>query len=343
LAAVKNVGIGAVESIIAARQAGGAFVSLADVVARVDARAVNKRVLESLIKAGAFDSLGRPRAALLQEIDAAMSSGQRLAKTRAESQTGLFDAGGTTPMPPRVLPAVEVEEFSKSELLAMERDMLGMYVSGHPLGHVRDRLAQRVTTTINQLPEMRDRSEVVIGGLIAALKRTTTKNGAAMAFATIEDLTGSVEVIIFPKTYEQSSLALRRDAVVVVRGRLDVAEQQVKVLADGVIALDEVPGSGPAPSGGGGDGAAPNGPVATPAGASMALHVTVDADRHGVEGLRQLKDLLARHRGDRPVVLTVRAEGRAVQMQPGDLRVAASSRLIDEIDGLLGPHSAAWM
>jgi DNA polymerase-3 subunit alpha len=346
LAAVKNVGIGAVESILRAREAGGPFASLPDLVARVDTRTVNKRVLESLIKAGAFDSLGRPRAALLQEIDAAISSGQRVARARAESQTGLFELGGATPGRAPARPMVEVEEFSRSELLAMERDMLGMYISGHPLGHVRDRLAQRTTTTINQLAEMRDRSEVVIGGLVTALKRTTTKNGAAMAFATVEDLTGGVEVIIFPKTYEQSNLALRRDAVVVVRGRLDVAEQQVKVLADGVIALDDAPaGHGPAASGNGGRDPAPNGPTQAPqpAEAGAALHVTVDADRHGVEGLHRLRELLARHRGDHPVVLTVRAEGREVRMQPGDLRVTPSQRLRDEIDGLLGPQSAVWV
>jgi DNA polymerase-3 subunit alpha len=280
----------------------------------------------------------------LQEIDAAMSSGQRVARARAESQTGLFEIGVAPPAPVGV-GAAAVEEFSRSELLAMERDMLGMYISGHPLGHVRERLAQRTTTTINQLPEMRDRSEVVIGGLVTALKRTTTKNGAAMAFATVEDLTGSVEVIVFPKTYEQSNLSLRRDAVVVVRGRLDVAEQQVKVLADGVIALDDVPGGhGSAASGNGDRDPASNVPVqaSQPVEGGEVLHVTVDADRHGVEGLQRLKELLARHRGDRPVVLTVRAEGRTVRMQSGDVRVTPSPRLIDEIDGLLGPQSAVW-
>ncbi|OFX31598.1 MAG: DNA polymerase III subunit alpha [Armatimonadetes bacterium RBG_16_67_12] len=339
LAAVKNVGTGAVASIISARKAGGPFTSLADLVARVDLRTVNRRVLESLIKAGAFDSLGRPRALLLQEIDAAMSGGQRLARSRAESQTGLFELGESAPAPATAGRPGDIEEFSKAELLAMERDMLGMYISSHPLAHVRDRLSQRITATVGQLSEMRDRSDVVVGGLITALKRTTTKNGAAMAFMTLEDLTGSVEVIVFPKTYEQSSLSLRRDAIVVVRGRLDVADQQVKVLAEGVIALDDAPAS---------NGPAVEAPVARREAARApegngTLYVLLDAERHGEEGLRRLKELLARHRGDRPVLLTVRAGGREVRMQAGDLRVASNPAVVQEIESLLGPRTASWI
>ncbi len=338
LAAVKNVGSGAVEAIINARDGGGAFVSLADLTARVDTRLVNKRVLESLIKAGALDSLDRPRAALLQEVDAAISGGQRVARQRAGAQTGLFDAGETPVVPAPAAGAVGVEEFSKSELLAMEKDMLGMYISDHPLAHVQEALAQRITTSIAQLSEMHDRSEVVIGGLIAALKRTTTKAGSAMAFMTLEDLTGSVEVIVFPKTYEDAHLGLKRDAVVVVRGRLDVADQQVKVLADGVVPLEPLPGPAPA--------SAPDAPRVASAVApafDATLHVLLDADRHGEDGLVRLRELLGRYRGDRPVVLTVRADGREVKMQAGGLRVMPGSAVVKEIEGLLGPSTAAWI
>lgn len=356
LAAIKHVGASAVEAIVRARGSGGPFRSLADLVARVDTRTVNKRVLESLIKAGAFDSLGRPRAALLQEVDAAMAAGQRLARSRDQSQTGLFDLG--EPAAATSGTAVKVEEFSRTELLAMERDMLGMYVSGHPLSHVRDRLAQRTTVTVDRLHEMRDRSDVVVGGLITALKRTTTRNGSAMAFLTLEDLTGGVEVIVFPKVYEQCHLALRRDAVVVVRGRLDVSEQQVKILADGVVALEEAPeGVGSAGgaetaalrSGGGAETAAPqraNGAETTaPHGGrgEDVLHVIVDAERHGEDGLHRLREILGRHRGDRPVLLTVRADGREVRMQAGDVRVAHGPAVVEQVERLLGPHTAEWV
>jgi len=204
----------------------------------------------------------------------------------------------------------------------MERDMLGMFISDHPLTHVQDALARRVTTTVAQLSEMRDRSEIVIGGLIASLKRTTTKAGSAMAFATVEDLTGSVEVIVFPKTYEEAHLTLKRDAVVIVRGRLDVADQQVKVLAEGVVPLEPFP---PAPA------------------RDVTLHVLLDADRHGEDGLVRLHELLERYRGDRPVVLTIRSDGRDVKMQPGDLRVTSGPAVVQEIEGLLGPSTASWI
>ncbi|MGQ0572251.1 MAG: DNA polymerase III subunit alpha [Armatimonadota bacterium] len=334
LAAVKHVGGSAVESILRAREAEGPFVALADLVARVDPRTVNRRVLESLIKAGAFDSLGRPRAVLLQEIDTAMATGQRSVRARAGAQTGLFELGGPTPPPAPAGP--DAEEFSKAELLAMERDMLGMYVSGHPLAGMRERLAERITATVSQLAEMRDRSEVAVGGLITALKRTTTKGGAAMAFMTLEDLTGTVEVIVFPKAYEQSNFGLRRDAIVIVRGRLDVADQQVKVLADGVIPLMDAPSAG-APSA-----EAPSMDQGR-AGGDAALHVVVDAERHGEHGLQRLRELLGRHRGDRPVLLTVRADGREVRMQAGDLRVASTPGVVEEIEGLLGPRTASWV
>jgi DNA polymerase-3 subunit alpha len=367
LSGIKNVGGSAVESILAARAA-APFESLADLVSRVDTRTVNKRVLESLIKAGAFDSLRRPRAALLQEIDAALSAGQRAARERSGSQTGLFDLGSA--LAPAAEPGAEVEEFSKAELLAMERDMLGLYLSGHPLASARDRLEARITTNIAQLGEMRDRSDVVIGGLVTALKRTTTKAGSAMAFLTLEDLTGGVEVIVFPKTYEQNHLNLRRDAILVVRGKLDVADQQVKVLADAVIPLDETPAAveapkAPAPSAlavaRASVAAAPavaRVPVAVPAavavtegpaeaggesGQAAALHVVVDASLHGEDGLRRLRDVLARHQGERPVVLTVRADGREVRMQARGVRVADGSRVVEAVDELLGPRSASWI
>ena len=333
LSAVKNVGSGAVESIVKVRADGGPFASLIDLASRVDTRLVNKRVLESLIKAGAFDSLGRPRAVLLQEVDAAIAGGQRAARQRTGAQTGLFGSEETPVMQVAAGRPGDGEEFSKAELLAMERDMLGMFISDHPLSHVQDALAQRVTTTVAQLSEMRDRSEIVIGGLIASLKRTTTKAGSAMAFATVEDLTGSVEVIVFPKTYEESHLTLKRDAVVIVRGRLDVADQQVKVLAEGVIPLEPLPAPASVSP-------APFPPAPAP---DVTLHVLLDADRHGEDGLVRLHELLGRYRGDRPVVLTVRADGRDVKMQPHDLRVMSGPAVVQEIEGLLGPSTASWI
>jgi DNA polymerase-3 subunit alpha len=200
---------------------------------------------------------------------------------------------------------------------------------------------------------MHDRSEIVIGGLVSALKRTTTKAGSAMAFMTLEDLTGSVEVIVFPKTYEDAHLTLKRDAIVVVRGRLDVADQQVKVLADGVFLLEPLPvpaGVTPAPAPAVWTASSPVAvvrpaePPVTPAQPRDAtLHVLVDADRHGEDGLVRLHELLGRHRGDRPVMLTIRADGRDVKLQAGGVRVTSGPAVVQEIEGLLGPSTASWV
>jgi DNA polymerase-3 subunit alpha len=334
LTAIKNVGAGAVEAILRARQEGGPFTSLANLVERVDPRAVNKRVLESLIKAGALDSLGAGRAQMLQALDTTLEAAQRVQRARASGQTGLFDLGDD----PQAADAgsVAVEEFSRDELLAMEKEMLGLYISDHPLRHAHARLAASTSVSLRQLGELPDKTAVVVGGLITSVKRTTTRSGAAMAFVTLEDLTGSGEVIVFPKTYEQVHLLLKRDAVVVVRGRVDVTEQQAKVLADRVVPLEEAEEVEPlsVPAGGAdadGDGAEPLRPA--------ALHVRVDTRRCGEDGLLRLREVLRRRRGPAPVFLHLITGGQEVVMNPRELLVLPSADLQAEIEQLLGAGS----
>jgi DNA polymerase-3 subunit alpha len=240
LAAVRNVGVGAVEVAIAAREAGGPFTSLGDFCARVDTRLVNQRVIASLIKAGAFDRLGS-RAQMLQTLDAVMERAQRSQRARNEAQTGLFgDLGAAGDSGSAAAPSgsdTVVEEFTKDELLTMEREMLGLYISDHPLRQWAPVLERRTTATIAALADLPDRREVTVGGLVATVKRSMTRSGSTMAFVTLEDLTGSIEVLVFPRAYEQHGLSLKRDAVVLLRGKLDVDEQSVKLLCDEVIAL----------------------------------------------------------------------------------------------------------
>ncbi|HYM68237.1 MAG TPA: DNA polymerase III subunit alpha, partial [bacterium] len=197
LAAIRNVGVGAVDTIIAARESGGPFRTLADLCARVDTRQVNQRVIASLVKAGALDSLGASRAQMLQSLDDTLEQAQRSQRARAQGQTGLFDLGASAP----VLPDSDapVQEFSPEERLTMEREMLGLYISDHPLRRWQPVIEGKATTTIAQLPDLRDRQEVVVGGLVGAVKRSITRSGSAMAFLTLEDLTGSVEVLVFPR------------------------------------------------------------------------------------------------------------------------------------------------
>ncbi|MBI2247753.1 MAG: DNA polymerase III subunit alpha [Armatimonadetes bacterium] len=333
LAAVKNVGLGAVEAILDTRKEGGPFTSLEDLLERVDPRTVNKRVLESLIKSGALDSLGEARAQMLQKLDAVMEFAQNVQRARASGQTGLFDLGEAAPVPSSD-EAVQVEEFSKEELLVMEKEMLGMYISDHPLRHVHDVLAARVNVPLHQLMELPDKSQVVVGGIISGVKRTTTKGGSAMAFLTLEDLTGSCEVIIFPKTYEQVHFLLKRDAVVIVRGKVDIMEQQAKVLAERLVSLEE---------------ADPVEPLPVLAGArsingeqrdvAPTLHVRVDATRFGQEGLHRLKALLAQRQGDDPVVLHLLTGGQEIILNAREMKVAASEELRAELEAWLGAGS----
>ncbi|MGH2349684.1 MAG: DNA polymerase III subunit alpha [bacterium] len=341
LAAVKNVGLGAVEAILDTRRDGGPFSSLPDLLERVDARAVNKRVMESLIKAGALDSFGQPRAALLAALDDSLDAAQKVQRARASGQTGLFDLGGAVPQPDAAGSA-QVEEFSKAELLAMEKEMLGLYISDHPLRHVQDALAARVNTALHQLLDLPDKSDVVVGGIVTGVKRTTTKSGSAMAFVTVEDLTGSCEVIIFPKAYEQVHFLLKRDSVVVIRGKVDVSEQQAKILADRVSALDDTDDA-PAPpppripvqarvpqrgATGNGDGAR-----------AATLHVRLDTAKFGEAGLHRLKEMLSGRSGDRPVVLHLVTAGREVVLTANDVRVADTPELHAAIERWLGAGS----
>ncbi|HXF82709.1 MAG TPA: DNA polymerase III subunit alpha [bacterium] len=341
LAAVKNVGFAAVEAILAARKAGGPFTSLLDLLERVDPRALNKRVVESLIKAGALDRLGR-RAQMLALLDSSLEAAQRLQRERASGQTGLFDAAPAEGAPP----ALEVEEFSSDELLQMEKEMLGLYISDHPLRQVQAQLAARVNLPLSGLRELPDRAAVTVGGIITQVKRTTTKSGSAMAFVTLEDLTGAAEVIIFPKTYEQAHVLLKRDAVVVVRGRVDVAEQEPKVLADRVQPLEEAPeveplAGEPAPGAArnGGEAPRPEGADADAGRAARTLHVRVDAARVGEDGLERLHAALGRRKGPASVVLHIVRGGREVVLQAREISVAATAELASELETLCGAGS----
>jgi DNA polymerase-3 subunit alpha len=353
LSAVKNVGLGAVEEIIRARTGGGPFVSLVDLSSRVDGRLVNKRVLESLIKAGAFDSLAQPRAQLLATSDQALAAAARAQRLRDSPQQGLFELGEGAPAEGPAL--FQIEEFSREERLAMEKEMLGLYISDHPLTHVQEDLAARVSLPIGQLSEVRDRTVVAVGGIVTALKRTTTKSGSVMAFLTLEDLTGSVEVIVFPKSYEQNAFLLKRDAILVVRGRADVAEQQVKILAESLYPLAEAPAAEPLAGAEavvalGADRSA--GPVGNGGPAGLEEEAEVEADRRalhvrlpahlGAQALERLRAALDRYRGDHPLILHLVRDDRETVVRAQEIRVRADPALAADLESEFGA-GAAWV
>ncbi|MCR4419844.1 MAG: DNA polymerase III subunit alpha [Clostridia bacterium] len=313
LAAVKNVGEGAIASILEAR-AEGPFASLADFCRRVDLHQVNKRVIESLIRCGAMDSLGVGRARLLAGLDACLEAAQRRQEDRLRGQLSLFDLGSPEEDlgPEVVLP--EVEEFSPQDLLGMEKDMLGFYVSGHPLAEYRDRLALHVTCPIAELGQLEEGTAVVVGGMVAQVRRLTTKKNEVMASLLVEDTTGGVEVLVFPRLWSSAQELLGSGQVVVVEGRTDGTEEGVKILADRVRPL--------------------------PAETKLKVVIRLEPDCDGRK-LRALQAALLRHRGPNPVYLFFPGQAKYLRVAE-TFWVSASEELRRELEVIAGPGTVEW-
>jgi DNA polymerase III alpha subunit len=217
LAAVRNVGDGAVRELIE-RRGSGPFTSLADICSRVDCRIVNRRVLESLVKAGALDGLPGNRSEQLAGLDAALDYGQHGAQARALGQTSLFASDESGGLPPPALPRRDAP--SGLLLLAQEKEAIGVYISGHPLADKADELGRRTTHAIASLKELPEDESVTIGGVITASRRVVTKAGGQMLVAKLEDLTGTIELVVFPKWFPELSPLLLDEAIVIVKGRV---------------------------------------------------------------------------------------------------------------------------
>ena len=236
LAGVKNVGEGAIESILQAR-ADGAFKSLVDFCERIDMRLVNKRVLESLIKCGALDSTGWRRSQLLAVSEQAVDLALSRQKDRANGQLGLFgdDSGHAF----QELTPPNLEELPKPQILAMEKEMTGFFVTGHPLDEYRQQLRGMQALSTLVAAECSDNQSVQIAGIVTAAKRIPTKNGETMCFVTLEDFTGSVEVIVFPRTFERTGPLLVPDRPLAVAGRVSITEDKLKVIAESIKLLGQ--------------------------------------------------------------------------------------------------------
>jgi DNA polymerase-3 subunit alpha len=236
LAGVKNVGDNAIAGILAVRAEGGRFASLVDFCSRIDMRLVNKRMLESLIKCGAFDSFGWKRAQLLAALDQAAEVAAARQRDRDSGQLGLFGddsaAGADDITPPRL------DELPHEELLAMEKEMTGFYVTGHPLDKYREIMKSYTAVGLLSEGEYGDGQPVKVAGLVAGAKRITTKSGDMMCFVALEDFTGQVEVVVFPRLFERVGRFVLPDAAVAVSGRLNVGEETVKVIAEDIAPLE---------------------------------------------------------------------------------------------------------
>jgi DNA polymerase III subunit alpha len=239
LNAVKNVGEAAAQAIVAARQEGGPFLSIWDFTDRVDPQVVNKRALESIVKAGALDSTGDARKGMLEVLEHALSYGQTKQADRAAGQASIFDEApgddGATPAAHH--PDIPAGEYDKAELLRLEKETLGVYVSEHPLHAVRDQLRRKTDCALADVERRRDGEVVTVGGIVSAVKQLTTKKGDPMVFLGLDDLSGEIEVVVFNSVYAAARELCAADTVLVVKGRIDHKQEGETKL----IALEVVP------------------------------------------------------------------------------------------------------
>ena len=313
LAAIRNVGEGVVASIKSAREAKGAFTSFGDFLAKVDAQVCNKKTIESLIKAGAFDELGHHRKGLvavhLTAIDAVIES----KRAEAIGQFDLFgDVGGSQMSGLEI--DIPIGEWDKETLLAFEREMLGLYVSDHPLLGVEHILRSNTDMSISALLDDGGVQEgfVTIGGLITGISRKVSRQGSSWAIVTIEDLEGALEVLFFSNTYNQYALTLIEDRVVTIRGRVDRREDQVRFSAFEMSPLDITSG--------------PVGPLLISLPISSCTPPIVD----------RIKEILRSHPGKREVHLQINDAGANTMMKI-DALVTSSPSLSADLKSILGP------
>jgi DNA polymerase-3 subunit alpha len=239
LAAVKNVGDNAIEAIIGVREETGPFSTLYDFCQRVNLKVVNRRVIESLIKCGAFDTTGETRAQMMAGLEEYLEAGQKRQRDREDGQISMFDDIEETiqlEYRPRTLP---VPEWEESQLLGHEKEVIGFYITGHPLTRFERQLRLYAVANTQTLGEFQDGDKISLGGMVFKTRLQTTRKGDRMAFVTLEDVQGQVEVIVFPEVFKEFGAALETDQPVLVRGIVDWGEDKPKIIADRIVLLSE--------------------------------------------------------------------------------------------------------
>jgi DNA polymerase-3 subunit alpha len=315
MAAVKNVGDGSIQAILEARRAGGPFRTLIDLLERVDPKAMNRRVVESLVKAGAFDSWGVPRSALMEGVERAMEEGARRRRDRESGQGMLFA------MAPRRVDAfrfADVPEWPLSQKLALEREVLGLYLSGHPMEAFAVDERRFGTCAISDLNGCDDGIEVRIVGVPSEVKTIKTRRGDRMAFVTLEDSRGGVECVFFAEPWMRSQAALTKGGPVLVTGRLEKGEESHKVLASTAELIEEAR-----------------------ARTFRTVHIHMEDTDLGGDRIDRLKALLETERGECEAFLVVRSGGRfKATFTLTAARVAPTVSLEEGVLGILGRPDA---
>jgi DNA polymerase-3 subunit alpha len=319
LAAIKNVGENAIRSILDARQKNGNFESLFDFCEQVDLRIVNKRVIESLIKAGALDSLGHRRSQLFAVLDKAIEGAQKVQRDRESGQQGLFGVGPTTreSEPTRGthdLP--NTPEWEESLLLSYEKETLGFYITGHPLAKYAADLREFSTVSTESLLERDSGIEVSLGGIVTQIKNLRTKKGDRMALIQLEDLTGSVEAVIFPEPFQRYEKLVESDAALLVKGVLDVEDSGArKIRISEIQALEGIRER-----------------------LAKSVIIRVNVQRASQQIAEKLQRVLDGHPGESSVIFELeQPKAYLVTLRPNQfVKVKLSSQLVQQVESLCG-------
>jgi DNA polymerase III subunit alpha len=329
LGAIKNVGGAAIESVVRTRLEAGPFVSLEDFCSRVDLRLLNRRVIESLIKAGAFDSLKVGRATLLASLDQAMEAGQRRQRDREEGQASLFDV--LEKPPPAVsmgggrAPATATPEWPPEEMLGYEKEVLGFYLSGHPLEQYREVGRRLGAATASELHARAVGARVLLLGQVSAFTENSTKSGNRMAFATLDLVDGTVPLTIFPEPYRNAGATLKRRGPVLVRGRIDDSDKGRVVLAEEIKPLDE---------------AATDAGTGELEGQALTCRIRMRVGEQSPETLlTSVRTICRDHRGRTPLFLHMLLPGQEVVIRATELAVEPDATMVTKIETLLGQGS----
>ncbi|HVC86710.1 MAG TPA: DNA polymerase III subunit alpha [Gaiellaceae bacterium] len=314
LNAVKGVGEGAAKALIAARTEGGPFESIWDFAERVDQTVSNKRVLEALVKCGALPG---SRKGNLEVLEQAVAWGQKQQADRLAGQGSIFDLGPAEDERPKHHPATPADEYEKGELLRLEKEVLGLYVSEHPLSSIRDQLRRKSDATIAELDRRRDGEVVTLGGIVSGVRHMTTKRGDAMVFLRFEDVTGTVEVVVFAATYDKVRELCTADRVLIVKGRVDRKEGETKLVALELIAFEAVPDR-------------------------REVRLVIDATKAAAGTIRELAALIKDFPGESPVYADlITSQGKKVYAFGPQYKVKPAPDFYAEVKMLLGESAVA--
>lgn len=323
LSAVKNVGQGAIDSIINARLKQDSFKDLFDFFKNIDSRLVNKKVVESLIKCGAFDRFGFKRAALISVTDKLLEAASNFNRDKQGGQLSFFDApDGKSAFDKSLLVEIpDIPEWQENQLLAHEKEMLGFYVTKHPLTTYEGLFKQLATSSTGTLSGKKDGDEISMGGILTKVKFTVTKRtGEKMAIATLEDLDGTIEVLFFPSAYQKAAKYVKKDSFVYLKGRLSLREEEPKVIANEATGLDEAPYK-----------------------FSKAVVVSINNGTAQKKIFEDLKKVLGQFHGDVPLYINFDTKDNGkVQMRIGkEFYIRPSAEFVKEVENLVGEGSVA--